>query len=498
MRGGHGNDGVTSLARILFLVPDRDSRRVKIAVRLSDRIKLVATRYLLVVKIVLNLVCLPYRPSSAGAGVNMFKFFKSNFFDFEFVRVLTAAPFGGADIAECLQAAEQIKNDDPESWHRVWYAQAEKAEALAEDATRSGDFFSARRAYLRASNYFRASGYMFHDRRQRPEARVIAITQRVHENFEHAIRLLEGEVFSLEIPCDGCSLPGYLYLPPATKRLPGKIPILVNTGGADSIQEELYYVYASTGPDLGYAVLTFDGPGQGIMLRKHKQYMRPDWENVIGRVLDHLSAFSAKQPGLELDMDRIAVAGASMGGYYSLRSALDPRVKACVSIDPFYDMWDFATKHISSTFINSWTSGWVPTGLVNGTIDLAARGSFQMKWEVELAKWFFNVDTATDTLLEMKAYTFQLPDGGSYLAQLHCPVLVSGATHSLYLEPDTDTLRVYNALSQLDESQKIMWIARLPEEGGLQAKIGAIGLSAQKTFAFLDEHLGVDRPPLDV
>lgn len=428
----------------------------------------------------------------------MHKFFKSTFFDFEFIRILSAAPYGGADIAECLQAAEQIANDDPESWHKAWHQQAEKAEVVAKEAAGTGDFFSARRAYLRASNYFRASGYMFQDLPQSPDPRVLNLAERAIECFRCAIGLLDGEVFTLEIPFEGYKLPAYLYLPPATKRLAGKIPILVNNGGADSTQEELYYIYGSSGPDLGYAVLTFDGPGQGIMLRKQKLHMRPDWEVVVAAVLDYLFQFSSKQSGLELDMDRIAVAGASMGGYYSLRSAADPRIKACVSIDPFYDMWDFATQHISKTFIGSWTSGWVPTGVVNGAINLASRSAFQLKWEVGLAKWFFGVDTPTDTLLEMKKYTLQYPNGKSYLAQVECPVFVSGATQSLYLEPETDTKRVLEALKHLDEGKKRMWIAKLPEDGGLQAKIGAIGLMAQKTFAFLDEQLGVKRPSLEL
>lgn len=428
----------------------------------------------------------------------MHKFFKSAFFNFEFIRVLSAAPYGGADIAECLQAAEQIANDDPESWHQAWYKQAEKAEALAKEATRTGDGFSARRAYLRASNYFRASGYMFHDLPQSPDPRPLQLAERVIQNFRCAIRLLDGEVFTLEIPYNGFKLPAYLYLPPATKRLPGKIPILINNGGADSIQEELYYIYGSTGPDLGYAVLTFDGPGQGIMLRKHRLQMRPDWEVVVGAVLDHLFYFSSKQPGLELDMDKIAVAGASMGGYYTLRSAADSRIKACVSIDPFYDMWDFATQHISPSLIGSWTSGWVPTGVINGAMALAARSSFQVKWEVGVAEWFFGVDTPTDTLLEMRKYTLQLPNGKSYLERVKCPVFVSGATQSLYLEPETDTKRVYEALSHLEEGEKRIWIAKLPEDGGLQAKIGAIGLMAQKTFEFLDQQLGVKRSELEL
>lgn len=158
-------------------------------------------------------------------------------------------------------------------------------------------------------------------------------------------------------------LPGYLYLPSAQHGLPdGKIPVLLNAGGADSVQEELYYIHPQGGHTRGYAVLTFEGPGQGIVLREHGLHMRSDWEVVTGQVLDWLEEYSVtlkREVGVELDLDRIAVAGASMGGYYALRAAKDVRIKACVAIDPFYDMWDFGTKHISGMFMSAWTGGWI-------------------------------------------------------------------------------------------------------------------------------------------
>ncbi|KFY92173.1 hypothetical protein V500_04260 [Pseudogymnoascus sp. VKM F-4518 (FW-2643)] len=419
----------------------------------------------------------------------MHQFFKSTFFNFEAIRVLGTAPFGGADIAECLDAIGQITDKGAESWHLAWNAQAEKAEALAEDARNSGNAAEARRAYLRASNYFRASGYMFNDRPQTPDARVLPIAERVIKTFQQATKYFEGEVHLLEVPYQGYTLPAYLYLPAAENRLPGKTPILLNTGGADSVQEELYYIYGFSGPGLGYAVLTFEGPGQGIVLRRHRLHMRPDWEVVTSAVLDHLFDFSDKHPDANLDLDRIAIAGASMGGYYALRGASDLRFKACVSIDPFYDMWEFATHHISPTFIGGWTSGWISDGFVNGTIGLLSKLDFQLKWEVNVASWFFNLETPAATLKEMKKYT--LKDG--FLARVKCPVLVSGAAHSLYFNPVYHSLSVYNGLTALNEEEKQVWMPDTPGEGGLQAKVGAFGISAQRTFQFLDEVFKVDR-----
>ena len=70
--------------------------------------------------------------------------------------------------------------------------------------------------------------------------------------------------------------------------------------------------------------------------------MRPDFQSVMALVLDHLTELANKTPDLNLDLDHIAVAGVTMGGYYTLRAATYPRIRACISVDPFYSLWALA------------------------------------------------------------------------------------------------------------------------------------------------------------
>lgn len=424
----------------------------------------------------------------------MHQIFKSTFFNFEFLRILSMSPFGGSDIAECLTAAGEIKDLDPLTWHKAWEKQAQKAEALALEAATHGDTASARRAYMRSSNYLRASAYMWHDHPTAPDPRCLSYAQRISTLFRAGAKLLPGRVLTFEIPFEDFSLPAYLYLPSSEHRLPNrKTPVLINAGGADSIQEELYYIH-SIGPELGYALLTFEGPGQGVVLRKERKTMRPDFETVTSAVLDHLSTDLIKQhEDLELDLDHIAISGASMGGYYALRSAADPRIKACVAIDPFFDMWEFATHHVSPLLINAWENGWVTSGFMNGLLGLGARFNFQLKWELSLTQWIFGVSTPADALLAMKGYTLK----NGYLGKVHCPVLVSSASQSLYLEPSVDAKKIFDGLAHLEKHERRMWTAKEAEDGGLQAKVGAFGLSAQRTFQYLDECFEIERPGLN-
>ncbi|KAH8840028.1 hypothetical protein MCOR27_007823 [Pyricularia oryzae] len=424
----------------------------------------------------------------------MHHFFKGQFFDFETCRILGTAVYGGADVAEVLEAVGQIRDGDPVSWGRAWAIQAERALVLAEEACKSGDRTAARDAYLRGSNYTRASGYMLTgEGPNSPDPRSREIVERVQAIFRKAAALFDHPVQFLEIPFEGgLKLPCTLYLPPPDRRLPGKIPILISGGGADALQEELYYMHPSAGPDLGYAVLTFEGPGQGVMLRKHDAKMRPDWEAVAGAVIDFLEELARSQPDLDLDTSRIAFSGCSLGGYFALRAAADPRVKACVSLDPLYSFWDFAMEHVSPTFINAWEAGWLKDGAVDAVVRMMMAMSFQMRWELSIAGTFFGQTSPARIMKEMKKFSL----AGGQLRRVQCPVLVSGASHSLYLEGNHHTMRIYNELVNHTKGDKQLWLTATPGQGSLQAKMGALRLANQKTFKFLDEHFGIERPQL--
>ena len=429
----------------------------------------------------------------------MHRFFPSDFFNFEFLRLISMTANGGCEIAEALSAVALIKDNDDDSWSRAWASCSEHAEALAKDAAAAGDVVAARAAYLRAANYTRASQYLWSDRKEAPDPRLLPAAERYVALFRKGAALLdEAEVRFLDIPYeDGKHLPAILYLPRPQFRLPNeKIPIVVNVNGGDSVQEELFFVTPSTGPRLGYAVLTFDGPGQGMAIRREGLHMRPDYEIVIGKVLDFLWQYNARSLEMSLDPDRLAIVGASLGAYFALRAAVDPRVKACVSIDPPYDMWELATAKMPNFFLNAWLSGWISDGFVNGVVGLLSRTNFQLKWEVGHMMWTFGLQTPAMALRALQNYNFKSEDGKSSLSLVRCPTLVSGAAGSIYFDPQSSTTRIYDELTALRDDQKKSWIPKEPREGGLQAKIGAFGVSNMRTFAFLDIHFDIQRQVL--
>lgn len=428
----------------------------------------------------------------------MHQFFPGIFFNFETVRILGMAQSGGAELAECLEAVGKIKDNDPESWHAAWAEQARKAEGLAKEAQLSGDTATARNALLRSSNYTRASYYMMTGGGPlRPDPRALPILEKSVALFREATQLFDqSRVVPLDIPFEGQTLPGYLYLPPSWRRLPNrKIPILLTNTGADGLAEEIYFLAPAAAVELGYAAVTYEGPGQGLTLHRGGVRFRPDWEVVSRAVLDHIESVAAAQPELELDLDSVALWGASLGGYFSLRSAAgDARIKACVAIDPVHDLWDFATTQVPRSFLRAWEKGWIGDGAVDAVIGLVMRLAFQMKWNIAITGTMFGEQRPSRILRAMKAYTLRLPQGGSVLQQIRCPVLVTGASKSLYLDVSEHTTAVYDGLTGLKEGrEKQLWVAETPGEGGLQAKVGAVSVCNFRVFRFLDEQFGIAR-----
>ncbi|KAI3396959.1 hypothetical protein diail_11359 [Diaporthe ilicicola] len=422
----------------------------------------------------------------------MFKFFNSFIFDFELTRLLGSTSAGGCDTAEFLTALGKIKKHDAESWFSAWKEQGQRAEKIADEAERDGFRALSKNAYLRAANYFRAASYMFPNE----DPRVVPFSERSIKNFQLATSLMDGEVLPVQIPYEkDVELPGYLYLPPSSSRLLGKIPVLMYLGGADSTKEELHFLFGHTGPQLGYAILCFEGPGQGLLLKKAKIPLRPDFEVCAGIALDFLGDLSKSRPELELDLERIAVAGAATGGYFALRAATDRRIKACVSIDPFFSLWELAMTRAPETIVNLWDNGWISDGFFDWSTDFQCRIDFPTRWEMALGKSSMGVETATAMLRRFKDFSLDKKGDGKVLDRITCPVLLTGpgAGREMYSSAEAGAMKIHRMLAMVPEGKKEIWVPTEVADGGLTAKIGAWALLAQKSFEFLDRQFEIKR-----
>lgn len=425
----------------------------------------------------------------------MFRLFKSDFFHFEALRLLSFTPHDGGEVAEFFEALQNIKDDDVESWYAAWTEAAGKVEGLAVEAEQAGNRIAARRAYFRASNYLRAAQFMLNGL-PGTDQRLLTASETAISNFWRAVTLLDSSIRRLEIPYDdGLVLPGYLCLPEASKRVPGPIPLLIQTVGADATQEEIFYIFPMAALELGYAVLTFEGPGQGIILRRHRVPFRPDWEAVVGKVLDFAHEYAQQHQELELDVARrVALVGSSMGGYLALRGAADPRIHACIAVDPFYTMFDLLRSRMPAPVLNTFIAGgFVPDGGWDYVFGILGRLNPMTRWEFSFGQWMLGASGAADLLRTMQRFTLSAPDGSRYLEKVRCPVMVTGARQSLYSPPEISTHRIYEELVNVPEDRKLMWVAEDVGQGGLQSKVGAFNVLNTKAFAWLDQMFEIDR-----
>jgi hypothetical protein len=243
-------------------------------------------------------------------------FFDDEGFDGQLQRSVGKSDSGMANVGECLYIASLITPGDRDSWYQQWSAFAERLAEQAAVALAADRTVSARGCYLRACEYFRQAFFWHREDLDGTElltaygASVAAFHQAL-PLLGHPATVLEGET------------PGYMFTPGG----PGPFATILHIGGYDNIAEENF---ASAGAALArnWAFVSLDGPGTGIPLYRWRQPMRPDWENVVPKMVDLVLSRPEVDPG------RLVLVGRSFGGLLAPRGASgEPRLAALIA-DP--------------------------------------------------------------------------------------------------------------------------------------------------------------------
>jgi pimeloyl-ACP methyl ester carboxylesterase len=230
--------------------------------------------------------------------------------------------YGGASAGEAFYAASRVNEKDPESWVHEWSALAARVEAEGATALQKGHWVSAREAYLRAYTYYRTATLCL--RVAEPHFRTTLQTMRLC--VRRAAGLFEPPIEPVEIPHEGSTLPAHFL-----RAGDGRKPTVIVIGGAETFCEELYFWGGAAAAERGYNALLVDMPGQGATPFEDMHH-RHDVEVPMGAVLDYLEDRS------DVDPERVAAYGLSLGGYIVLRSAsYENRIKACAVSTPLVD-----------------------------------------------------------------------------------------------------------------------------------------------------------------
>jgi dienelactone hydrolase len=250
--------------------------------------------------------------------------FKSDFHDAFAAWLFAYILPGGADFGEIAAVGRAVGDGDDGAFCAAFTEAGERMAAEAQTVLAGGHRASARQLFLHAA--------AFHSVAYRPlfgapaDSRLLTAYRAQLTAFDRALALGDPSVERLSIRLGEASMPAYVI--PAVGREGETGPLIIFTNGYDATVTDMYFASAVAASRRGYHCLLFDGPGQGAMLYEQGVPLRPDWEVVIGAVVD----FALTQP--IVDPARIALSGWSLGGHLAPRGASGEARIAALIADP--------------------------------------------------------------------------------------------------------------------------------------------------------------------
>ena len=385
-------------------------------------------------------------------------------FDFQTLRLLGSAAAGDAEAGEVLSTANRIAEADFESWTAEWLKTAQRVHEIAERSRERGHTVSAQEAYFRASNYYRAAEFYLHGDSSDP--RIIDFSRRARECFEQALGLIRLAVERVAIPYEGTALPGYLYL---ADEAGATAPTLIVHTGYDGTQEELRAT-AMAATARGMNCLTFEGPGQGAVIREQGLGFRSDWEAVVTPVVDYVLDLATVDP------ERIALLGISFGGYLAPRAAaFEHRLAACIANG---GVFDFMANRLPSGMSRQVAIDGVRSdpGGTNEMMRALMEASTDTRWGIENGVFTFRASSPADYYLKALDYTL-----AGIAEKITCPTLVIDSEGDLWYQGQARQL--FDALT----CEKTFLNFTAEEGAEDHCQVGSPLLSAQRMFDWLEE-----------
>lgn len=392
---------------------------------------------------------------------------KDELLDAQLMRTVGAAPYGGADIGECLAAAARVQGTNLTSWYDAWAATAERVSDLAEAELATGRPDTAREALFRASNYARTAGVMLMGAPLDERLRASNALQR--DLFQQGAALLDRPPEVLAIPYEGTTLPGYHFAVDAGQQ---RRPTVVLLGGYDGTAEELFFLNGRAALARGYNVLAFDGPGQGAALLQQGLVLRPDFEVPVSAVLDHL----LRRP--DTDPERVALIGLSLGAHLAPRAAsVEHRIAACIADCGSYDLFDSAVERIPGPLRAGLRDGSGVSRRVLGRILKALEAKPTAGWALRRGQLVHGVDDPLGYLASLRDYSLK-----GRAESIACPTFVCNAEGD---DISTSAPRLVEALRV--EKEYVLFTR--DEGAGDHCEAGARTLYHARTLGWLDRVL---------
>ncbi len=193
---------------------------------------------------------------------------------------------------------------------------AHRRERKARDAEANGHLVAAREHYFHAALLYASAEWPIW--RDSPE--LLALDDVKNDCYASYARLADHPVERVEIPVAEGSVPAWFHLPPGYQG--GAIPTVLCCGGMDAPKELNVNLYGDKLLQRGFAVLSFDGPGQGEAPVRGLKFTPTAWIDAGEQIM----RWALGRP--EVDPERIVGFGLSFGSYWMTQiAATQPRLK---------------------------------------------------------------------------------------------------------------------------------------------------------------------------
>jgi pimeloyl-ACP methyl ester carboxylesterase len=383
--------------------------------------------------------------------------------DFNLMWVLGQSGAGGAELGECLSVASRIK--DTESWVTEWTKAGQRLESQAQAAERASHSVSAREAYLRAFSYYQASIFS-----ARPQDKRLAENWRSGTScFQKAAALLDPPIVPIEVPFQPFPLHGY-FMPAAGGA--AKAPTLIYVTGGEGWAEHAYF-WVGGGRSRGYNIVAVDLPVHvGSRLRYPESLPVKDPAVAIDSPLNAILDWTGQRP--DVDGERVALIGFSIGAYFALRSAVADggnRIKALIADSPISDPYSLSMAEFPPALLKA------PVFVTNLVGKIALHQNTMAAITAERTCWQFGMDS----LSQLIEFGREVIDPG----KIHCPTLclASEGEAPAFL---TQTHEVYGAL----KVTKKLHIFSIEEGADAHCQVNNVTLMQEVVYDWLDEILG--------
>jgi hypothetical protein len=253
------------------------------------------------------------------------RFYDDEDLNFEALFAYGSAAYGAAEFGEVATITNRVNRRGAtyDAVYDEFTAYGDRLRHKAEEALAAGHTVTARSRFLRSAQCINQALFFVLGTSQPGRER--ATYGSMNDSFTRAAALFDPPFERVEIPYENTTMPGWLLTPDASGQAR---PTLIVNNGSDAQLIDIWSYGGAAAIARGWNALLFEGPGQGAMLFERGIPFRPDWESVVTPVVDFLLARSDVEP------DRIAISGWSMGGELVARAAAFEHRLAAIVLDP--------------------------------------------------------------------------------------------------------------------------------------------------------------------